>query len=65
MNKIFVSSILALLITILACRPVIAIGWNEFLIIAIVFAVLLGPPLYRLMSRVEQLRKHVKKKEKE
>lgn len=51
----------ALVLAILACSPVIAISWNEFVIIAIVFAVLLGPPLYRLIRKVEELLKKDKK----
>jgi hypothetical protein len=37
----------------LACKPVLAIGWNELLLMAVLFAILLGPPLYRLFRRVE------------
>ena len=49
-NKI----LLVLILTTLACRPVLAISWNEFLIIGVLFTVLLGPPLYRFIRRVEE-----------
>jgi hypothetical protein len=46
------------IVSTLACRPVLAIGWNEFFIVGVLFAVLLGPPLYRLMRRLEEFFKH-------
>lgn len=52
---------IALMSSILACSPVIAISWNEFLIIGAILAVLLGPPLYRFVRRVEQVLKREKK----
>ena len=39
--------------TLLACRPVLAIGWGEFFFLVFVIAVLLGPPLYRLVRKIE------------
>jgi len=42
-----VTAISAILSGLLACRPVIAIGWVEFLFIFVLMAVLLGPPLFR------------------
>jgi hypothetical protein len=47
-------------ISTLACRPVLAISWNEFLIVSVLFIMLLGPPLYRFIRRVEQIFKHEK-----
>lgn len=41
---------------VLACRPVLAIGWGEFLIVVIVLLVLIGPPLYRFIRRMESSR---------
>ena len=37
----------------LACRPVLAIGWGEFFFLVFVIAVLLAPPLYRLIRKIE------------
>jgi hypothetical protein len=51
------SGIIALLFSTLACQPVIAVGWNEFLIVFILFAVLLGPLIYRLLRRIEDFLK--------
>jgi hypothetical protein len=62
MNKKIRYSLLVLILTALACRPVLAISWNEFLIVSILFVTLLGPPLYRLMRRVEELFKHKEQK---
>lgn len=56
------AGISAMVLSMLACSPVIAISWNEFLVIAVVFAVLLGPPLYRFVKRVEEF---LKKKSKD
>lgn len=53
--------LLMLVFAMLACSPVIAISWNEFLIISVFVAVLLGPPLYRFIRRVEQLLRREKK----
>ena len=61
MDKKLPYRLFALILSALACRPMLAISWNEFLIIGALFAVLLGPPLYRLVRRLEQFRKHEKK----
>jgi hypothetical protein len=53
MNRQSLFALLALVFTTLACSPVIAISWHEFLLIGILVLVLLGPPLYRLVRRVE------------
>jgi hypothetical protein len=60
MNRKTVYGLLALVFAVVACSPVIAISWNEFLIIAVIVAVLLGPPLYRFIRRVEQFLKRQK-----
>jgi hypothetical protein len=61
MNKNFLSGLIMLLLSILACRPVIAIGWEEFLILFVLIAFVLGPPLYRFMQRIENFRRGQKK----
>ena len=58
MHKKILSSLLVLIIVTLACRPVIAISWNEFLVISALIAVLLGPWLYRLIRRAEKFFKN-------
>jgi hypothetical protein len=48
-------------LSVLACRPIIAIGWDEFFILMIVFAIMLGPPLYRFIRKIEDFRRHERK----
>jgi hypothetical protein len=58
MNKKMFFGLLALVSGTLACRPLIAISWNEFLIISGLIAVLLGPSLYKLIRRAEKFFKN-------
>lgn len=46
--RTLVPAVLVLLLSLLACRPVIAIGWDELFIIVLLVALLLGPFLFRL-----------------
>ncbi|MGZ9223087.1 MAG: hypothetical protein ACXW4Q_13345 [Anaerolineales bacterium] len=57
----FLNGLAALLLGTLACRPVIAIGWEEFLLLFLLVAVLLGPPIYRFIRRIENFQGHKKK----
>ncbi len=41
-----------LLLTTLACRPVITVGWQEIAIVGAAILILIGPPLFRLYRRV-------------
>ena len=52
--------IAAILLSALACEPVFAIGWEELLIFFILFAILLGPPLYRFIRALERFLKRGK-----
>jgi hypothetical protein len=61
MNKKLITSLVILLVSLLACRPVIAIGWQEFLIFFVLLTLLLGPPLYRFVQRIENFRRRQKK----
>jgi hypothetical protein len=54
------ASIGLMVMSILACRPVLAISWNEFLIVGVLFAALLGPPIFRWIQRVTQFFKQEK-----
>ena len=50
-----------LLLSLLACRPVFAIGWNEILIIGFLVALLIGPLLLRLgriWSKYQESERH-------
>ena len=59
-KRVYVGLSTLLLVTI-ACQPVIAIGWEELLLLILLAVFLLGPPLYRFMRRLEQFLKHEKK----
>jgi hypothetical protein len=61
MNKNLRCGLIALLLSSLACKPVFAIGWNELLFLSVVIAVLLGPPLYKFLRRVEEFWKRKQK----
>jgi len=41
----------------LACRPVIAIGWPELIILVVLISVLLGPLMFRLYRFLDKVRK--------
>jgi hypothetical protein len=51
----------ALLLVTLACRPVITVGWGEFLIFAVLVVLLIGPPVYRFLRKLEKSREQKKK----
>ena len=61
MNKRFLRGLVPLLLLMPACEPMIAIGKYEFLVLVALIAVLLGPPLYRLIRRVENFLRREKK----
>ncbi|MEP0807125.1 MAG: hypothetical protein HRF47_16710 [Chloroflexota bacterium] len=46
----------ALILGVLACQPVLAIGWREAVLILLLVAWLIGPPVYRFLRRLEQWR---------
>jgi hypothetical protein len=47
----------ALTLGALACKPVLAIGWGEFLILTVVIALLIGPPIYKFLREFEKSRR--------
>jgi len=51
-------------LALLACRPVIAIGWPEFIILVILVAVLLGPLMFRLYRFLDKIQKASQAEEK-
>jgi hypothetical protein len=58
-------SIIILLFSLMSCRPIIAIGWTEIIIIIVLVAILMGPLLfriYRFIDRVQRASKEDKKK---
>jgi len=50
-----------LLLSTLACEPVIAVGWRELFIVFGLMAFLFGPPVYRFIRRIE-IRREQKRK---
>jgi hypothetical protein len=55
------AGICLMILSTLACEPVIAIGWKEMLFVMIFVGILFGPPLYRFIRKVEEFLKHEKK----
>lgn len=51
-----------LLLSLLACRPVITIGWQEIGILLLLLLVLIGPLLFRLYKRFDEFQKWKAKK---
>jgi hypothetical protein len=49
--------LILLLPVLFSCRPVIAIGWDEFLVLLVFFIVLFGLPLFRLLRQFDDFRK--------
>jgi len=54
MNKNLWVGLSVLLLSTLACEPVIAIGWREIFIVLGLFLFLFGPPIYRFVRKVEK-----------
>jgi Flp pilus assembly protein TadB len=49
------SAFLVPLLAACACRPVIAVGWGELVLLVVVIALLLGPLLFRLYRYLSRL----------
>jgi hypothetical protein len=56
--------LLSLVIMQLACRPIIAIGWEELIILVILIVVLLGPVLFRFYRFLDKVKKFNQAEEK-
>lgn len=52
-----------LLLSLSACRPVIAIGWGEFVLLFLLVAFLLGPALFRFARKWNEFQESRKKKQ--
>jgi hypothetical protein len=46
-----------LLLGVVACQPVFAIGWRELIFVIVIMALLLVPPAYRFLRKLENFRK--------
>ena len=49
-----------LMFSMLACEPVIAVGWREILFVFILVAIVFGPPIYRLLRKLEDFKRRDK-----
>jgi hypothetical protein len=58
------ASLFVLLLSLLSCRPVIAIGWPELFILIVLIAVLLGPTMFRIYRLLDKVQKTMKDNEK-
>lgn len=54
---------LTALLVMLACRPVLTVGWSELFIFGIILLVLVGPGLWRFYKRYRKFKKYEKDKE--
>ena len=62
------SGLVALWMPALACRPIIAIGWPELIILVVLIAFLLGPllfRLYRFLDKAQRVSRAEEKKKKD
>jgi hypothetical protein len=62
------AGLIVLLISLLSCRPIVAIGWPELIILVVLVAVLLGPllfKLYRFLDKVQKVSRAEEKKKKQ
>ena len=51
------------LLSILACRPFLAIGWGEIVLFSILLVFLFGPPLFRFYRRLDDFSRHERSKD--
>ena len=50
-------AILALCLALLSCRPIIAIGWPELIVLILLIAILMGPLIFRLYQFLDKVQK--------
>ena len=53
----FLLGSLTLSIAGFACRPIVAIGWPELILLVVLVVVLLGPLMFRLYRFLDQIQK--------
>jgi len=51
------ATLIVLFLSLISCRPIIAIGWPELIILVVLIGVLLGPLMFRLFRFLEKVRK--------
>jgi len=57
MKNNYIAGVTVLLLSTLACEPVFAVGWKEILFVFALVAFLLGPPVYRFLRKLENIRR--------
>lgn len=58
-----VSALALLALSILACRPVMTVGWTEIFILVVLVAFLFGPLLFRIFAWFQKYRSDQQEKE--
>jgi len=53
----FLATITIFLLSMLSCRPVFAIGWEELIILLVITVFLLGPVLLKVYRTFDRIRK--------
>ena len=56
--------LLSIGLMLLACRPIIAIGWPELIFLVVLIGVLLGPLMFRFYRFLDKVRKFNQAEEK-
>jgi len=51
-------AMLSLGLMTLACRPIVAIGWPELIVLVVLIAFLLGPLLFRLYRFLDKVQRY-------
>ena len=54
---------IAVLLSTLACRPVLTVGWSELFIFGVILLIFAGPSLWRFYKRYRKFREYEKDKE--
>jgi hypothetical protein len=57
-------SLVMALLSLLACRPIIAIGWPELTLLVVLIVILLGPLLFKLYRFLDKIQKASQSEEK-
>ena len=56
--------LIVLLLSLLSCRPIVAIGWPELILLVLLVSILLGPLMFRLYRFLDKVRKVSQSEEK-
>lgn len=55
-NRAIIAPFSLIILSTLACRPVLTIGWSEMGILAVILIVLLGPSLFKFYKRFDEFK---------